>query len=44
MIVVRCWRKHNKLKGKSPVDYFGIFLFGIIPIYIYSINWKNMNH
>ena len=32
MIYIKTWRKYNRF-GK-PRDYKGVFLFGIIPLYI----------
>ena len=37
MIVVRNWRRWNR-KTYRPMDYKGIFLFGIIPLFIYVHN------
>ena len=35
MIIVRNWRKWNH-KTHKPTDYKGVFLFGFIPLFIYS--------
>lgn len=36
MIVMRCWRKWNKI-GVGHTDWKGYFLFGFIPLYIKQI-------
>ena len=35
MIVVRNWRKWDRHHCK-PTDYKGVFLFGIIPLFIHA--------
>ena len=36
MIVKKHWRKYKNYRHKN---YMGLFLFGIIPIYIESTDW-----
>ena len=35
MIIVRNWRRWDR-HYRKPTDYKGVFLFGIIPLFIYA--------
>ena len=40
MIFIKTWRRYDG-KNRKPIDYKGVFLFGILPLYIKRTTYIN---